>query len=547
MLKQAFFKLPDAGDFQVIEEAFGRGVDRDALVDGVERRELSLLEEFHHACTTVQLLLAGGVEFGTQLSKRLEFAVRREVQTERTGHFLHRLDLGRTTHTGHGDTHVHCGSNTSREEFGLQVDLTVGDRNHVGGDVGRHVTFLGFDDGQRGQRTGTVLVRKLGRPFEQPAVQIEHVTGIGFTTWRTTEQQGELAIRHGLLGQVVINHQRVLGQLAFFALPHEVFGHGTTGIWRDVLHGSRGRRRSRDHDGVVHRTGLLEVFHHRGHGGFFLTHRHVDADHGVIGAPVLLLVDDGVKADRSLSGLPVTNDEFPLAPADWNHGVNRLDTGGHGFGDGLPERNAGSHNVELHLGVGFDGRSAVEGVAQGIHHAAQQAVASGHFEQAGGGFHRVAFLNGQSIAVDHAAHGVEFEVHHLAHHRAFAGVEFHKFTGHGLGQSVYPGDAVAHFHHASDFRDFQFSAELFDLLLEDRGDFVSLDLHSVLSRGREASKDGWFIPKEVRGCTRCARRLEPQLRRLRWWGPQSQLRRTSSCVPEPSLVALRCLIQCRCF
>ena len=34
VLKQAFFKLPDAGDFQVIEEAFGRGVDRDALVNG---------------------------------------------------------------------------------------------------------------------------------------------------------------------------------------------------------------------------------------------------------------------------------------------------------------------------------------------------------------------------------------------------------------------------------------------------------------------------------------------------------------------------------
>src|SRR3989442_9494687 len=46
---------------------------------------------------------------------------------------------------------------------GFQEDLTVRDRDHVRGHEGRHVTGLGFDDGQCRQRTRLALDFTLDR------------------------------------------------------------------------------------------------------------------------------------------------------------------------------------------------------------------------------------------------------------------------------------------------------------------------------------------------------------------------------------------------
>ena len=97
--------------------------------------------------------------------------------------------LSRATHTGDRDAHVHGWADACREEFGLQVDLTVGDRDHVGGDVGGDVAFLGLDDRKGGHRTFAHSVRELCSTLKQTAVAIEHVTGICLTTGRTTQKQ----------------------------------------------------------------------------------------------------------------------------------------------------------------------------------------------------------------------------------------------------------------------------------------------------------------------------------------------------------------------
>ena len=41
-------------------------------------------------------------------------------------------------------------------------------------------------------------------------MEVEDVAGVGFTSRRTTEQQGHLAIGHGLLGQVVVHDEACL-------------------------------------------------------------------------------------------------------------------------------------------------------------------------------------------------------------------------------------------------------------------------------------------------------------------------------------------------
>ena len=61
---------------------------------------------------------------------------------------LHRLDLRRRTHARHRDADVHRRTDALVEQIGLQEDLAVGDRDHVGRNVGRDVVGLGLDDRQ---------------------------------------------------------------------------------------------------------------------------------------------------------------------------------------------------------------------------------------------------------------------------------------------------------------------------------------------------------------------------------------------------------------
>ena len=87
-----------------------------------------------------------GVHIAAEFGERLQLAVLRLIDLQRTGHFLHRLDLGVTTHTRHGNTHVDGRTVALVEEVRLEEDLPVGDRNHVRRDIGRHVARLRLDD-----------------------------------------------------------------------------------------------------------------------------------------------------------------------------------------------------------------------------------------------------------------------------------------------------------------------------------------------------------------------------------------------------------------
>jgi hypothetical protein len=60
--------------------------------------------------------------------------------------------------------------------------LSISDGNDVGGNVGRHITTLGLNDGQSSERTTTELVVHLGRTLEETRVEVEDVTGVSLTT-----------------------------------------------------------------------------------------------------------------------------------------------------------------------------------------------------------------------------------------------------------------------------------------------------------------------------------------------------------------------------
>src|SRR5580765_5294950 len=94
----------------------------------------------------------------------------------------------------------------------------------------RHVPGLRLDDRQPGERAGLTGNRPLGHhrhvllvharaALEQPGVQIKHVPGKRLAPRRAPQQQRDLAVGYGLLGEVVIDDERVL------TLVHEVLAH----------------------------------------------------------------------------------------------------------------------------------------------------------------------------------------------------------------------------------------------------------------------------------------------------------------------------------
>ena len=89
---------------------------------------------------------------------------------------------------------------------------------------------------------------------------------------------------------------------------------------------------------------------------------------------------------------------------------------------------------------GFDGSLAVERVAQGVHHAAEQARADGDLEQAPRGLAGVSLAQAAGVADDDGADLVLFEVHGKAHDAAR---KLDHFIEHGVAQPFDAGDAGA--------------------------------------------------------------------------------------------------------
>ena len=115
--------------------------------------------------------------------------------------------LGSRADTRHRETDVDSRADTTEEELSLQEDLTVGNGNDVGRDVGRHITTLGLNDGQGSEGSATELVVHLRGTLEETRVEVEDITGVSLTTGGTTEEQGHLAVSDGLLGQVVVDDE----------------------------------------------------------------------------------------------------------------------------------------------------------------------------------------------------------------------------------------------------------------------------------------------------------------------------------------------------
>ena len=296
-------------------------------------------------------------------------------------------------------------------------------------------------------------------------MEIEHVSGVCLTSGGTLEQQGEGTVCHRVLGEIIIDNQHI------FSLAHEVLAHGRAGIGGDILHRCGLAGGGGDDDGVVHGAMLFQRVLNPGHSGCLLADGHIDADH-----ILSLLVEDRVHRNGGLAGLAVADDQLPLAPADGDHGVDGQDTGLQGNIHRLP----GDHAAGLMLNGtglrGLDGAEAVNGLAQHIHHTADQTVAYGHVGRTSGAAHHGALLYAGLAAQQHDTHTVPGQVHH---HALDAGVQFHQFTVNRLVQTIDGGDAVAHLQHSAGFAALHPGVIFLNLLPQDGDDFFGIRFHAI--------------------------------------------------------------------
>ena len=250
--------------------------DADLLGNG-HGHELVLLEELGELLSSVELLLGGGIKIGTELSEGSDLTVLGKLELEGSSDLLHGLDLGGGSDTGDGESDVNGGADTLEEELGLKENLTVGNGDNVGGDICGHITSLGLNNGQGGQRTTTVRCVHLGSALKETRMEIEDITGVSLTTRGSSEEEGHLSVSDGLLGQIVVDDEGV------HAVVTEELTDGTSSIGGNELEGCGVGGGGSDDNGVPEGVLFGEGTHNVGNGGPLLSNSNIDAVELLVG------------------------------------------------------------------------------------------------------------------------------------------------------------------------------------------------------------------------------------------------------------------------
>ena len=295
-------------------------------------------------------------------------------------------------------------------------------------------------------------------------MEVENVARVGFTSRRTTKQQGDLTISPGLFCQVIIDDEGVFTAVA------EVFAHCCTGIRCNVLHSSRFRCGSSNNNGVFQCAVFFEFTNNVSDRGSLLTDSNIDT-----GQIFAFLVDDRVDSYSSLTCLSVANDQLTLAAADRNHGVNRLQTCLNRLANGLTFNNARSNffnNVKLSC---FDRAFTVNRLTQGVNNAAFQCGSDGNLQNAAGSLNDIAFGNMCVVAQNNGTDGISFKVKSKT---VCVIREFKHFALHHVRKTMNTANTVGNGDNRTFSAKVGVQTHTFDSLLQQLANLTRIELHS---------------------------------------------------------------------
>ena len=268
-----------------------------------------------------------------------------------------------------------------------------------------------------------------------------------------------------MLRQVVIDHERVAAVVEE-VLPHRAAGERRHPLDRCGLLGGCGHDRR-----VVHRAAVTEQLVDLRDGRRLLADRDVDAFHVRV-----LLVQDRVDPDRRLAGLPVADDQLPLAAPDVGHRVDRLDPGEERLLHGLARDHPRSFELEQ-PGLGrFDRSTAVEWIPERVDDASEESLADRDACNPAGPPDRLALLHVLPFAEERGADVVLFEVEREADDSV---LELEHFQRDRVLEAVGAGYPVPHLQDGSDLGEIGLDIVVLDSVLENRDDLLGTKLHRI--------------------------------------------------------------------
>jgi hypothetical protein len=236
------------------------------------------------------------------------------------------------------------------------------------------------------------------------------------------------------------------------------------------------RRGRRDDDGEAHRVVLFERAHDLGNRRLLLADRAVNAD-DVLAA----LVDDRVRRDRGLPGLPVADDQLALPAADRHHAVDRLQARLNRLLHRLPVDDARRQAFNRQELLRLDRSLAVDRLAQRVDDAPEHLVADRDRDDPARALDDVAFLDRLVIAQQHRADAFLLEVERDPED---AVRELEHLAGHGPFDAVHARDPVADGDDAADFGHVDLDGVAADLVANNLGDLFGFDIHQRCSSSR---------------------------------------------------------------
>jgi len=172
--------------------------------------------------------------------------------------------------------------------------------------------------------------------------------------------------------------------------------------------------------------------------------------------------------------LTVTNDQLSLTTTDWNHGVDRLEAGGHRLMNRFTGNNAWGLDLHLAEGAGVDRTFAVNWLANGVHYAANQGVANRYLGNTAGTLDRIAFFDLGKFTKNSGTDVIFLKVEN---HTGYAAGKFQQLTGHGASQAMDTGNTVSDGDNGTGLRYLYLFAILVNLFLDDFANFFGSEFH----------------------------------------------------------------------
>ena len=231
-----------------------------------------------------------------------------------------------------------------------------------------------------------------------------------------------------MLTEVIVDDQDIL------PLVHEVLGEGGRRIRCDVLDRRRISRGGCHDAGVLHRIVLLQVLDQRSDGRLLLTDGDIDTDTVLVG-----LVQDRIHRDGGLTGLTVADDQLTLSTTDWEHRVDREDTGLQRLIDRLTIDDAWCRLLDGAVLVLMDRTETVDRLTESVYDTTEVVVGYRYAGHTTGTHTTTALAESGLVTEEDDTDTVPLDV---LYHTLRPVIELDDLAIHGMIEAVHDGDTI---------------------------------------------------------------------------------------------------------